>query len=362
MTERKVRSIPVAELQGIESPPYLVKGFLIAKAASVIYGPPKSRKSFVMLDLAAHVALGRPWCGRKVLQGPVFYVVAEGWHSINNRVEAFFQHHGLEREGVPLFVMQPVRLGGKEGKDDAEAIVAEIERQKVEPVLIVLDTLNRTMVGDENSTQDMSAYIRRLDYLRGKTGAHVCVVHHTGKDKDRGSRGSSALQGAVDTECPVDRAEDLTAVGPPIQRDLPEDFRQTFEAKEVEVGLDEDAEPITSLVVLPTDRVPVVEEKLPKASQQALDVLWAEVQGGRGVRGGSGGPPIDDRLHGVREDRWRELCDAIPLTKGASRNAAGNAFHRARGRLLDAKKIGEGDGWVWPWPKDDAGAQDEIPF
>lgn len=362
MTERRVLSIPVADLAGVKSQPYLVKGFLTAGAASVIYGPPKSRKSFVMLDLAAHVALGRRWCGRKVLQGAVFYVVAEGWHGVNNRVEAFFQHHGLEREGVPLYVMSPVSLGGQDGKDDAEAIVAEIERQGERPVLIVLDTLNRTMKGDENSTQDMSAYIKRLDHLRSKTKAHVCVVHHTGKDKDRGSRGSSALQGAVDTECPIDRVDDLTVLGPPIQRDLPDDFRQSFEAKEIEIGLDEDAEPITSLVVLPTDREPVEEDKLSKRSQQALDLLWTEVRCGRGVRGGSGGPPISEHLHGVRKDRWRELCNEAPLTTGKSRNAAGNAFTFAKKQLLDAGKIGEGDGWVWPWPKDDAGGQDEIPF
>lgn len=362
MSDRRIHSLAIAELSEIKTRPYLVKGFLVAGAVSTVYGPPKSRKSFLMLDLAAHIALGWPWCGRKVLQGPVVYVVAEGWHAINNRVEAFFQHHKTSRDGVPLYVMQPVRLGGKDGKDDAEAIVAEIERQGIKPMLIVLDTLNRTMVGDESSTQDMSVYVRRIDFLRDKTGAHVCIVHHIGKDASRGARGSSALKGAVDTECPVDRAEDLTVVGPPIQRDLPEDFTQAFEAKVIEVGLDDDAEPITSLVMVPTDREPVIDAHLSKRARSALDVLWAEIRAGRGTGGGHGGPPIDERLHGIREDRWRELCDAVPLTKGESPKAARNAFNWSRDKLIEVGKVGAGDGWAWPISPGSEGEGDFIPF
>src|SRR5262249_48374841 len=161
--------------------------------------------------------------------------------------------------------------------------------------------------------------------------------HHTGKNLEQGARGSSVLKGAVDTECPVARAGELTVLGPPVQRDLAEDFKQSFEAREVEFGLDHAAEPATSLVLVPTDREVPPEEKLSKPAQQALDVLWNETKVA-GVHGGAGGPPIVGELRAIREDRWRELCKERGLTTSTGERAINQAFARARERLISVGK------------------------
>ena len=65
--------------------------------------------------------------------------------------------------------------------------------------LVVVDTLARAIAeGDENTADDMGAPIAVLDRVREATGAHVMLIHHTGKDEARGIRGHSSLNGAAD--------------------------------------------------------------------------------------------------------------------------------------------------------------------
>jgi len=338
----------VAEISKAKQPPYLVKGLLTAGTTSVLFGEPKTRKSFIALDLAAHIALGWEWCGHKVLQGAVVYIVAEGWHNINNRVEAFFRQHDQTRGGVPLYIMQPVKFGG-DGKDDVEATVAAIKERGIEPVMIVLDTLNRTMIGDENSTKEMSQFIRRVDAIRDKTKAHILIIHHTGKNPERGARGSSALKGAVDTEALVERQEDLSVLSVQVQRDLPEDFRQSFEAKQIEVGEDEDGDKITSLVVLPTDREPELGDDRDTLAFNAL----SDVAKRDGIRGGDVGAPCEGRFYVTQVEAWR--AEFMSRYRGKAKE---KAFARARASLLNKGQIGVEPPWAWPvWS-----GKDELPF
>jgi RecA-family ATPase len=63
---------------------------------SVIYGPSNCGKTFFVVDLALHVALGREWRGRAVDRGAVVYLSLEGAQGIRNRLAAFRKHHGLD--------------------------------------------------------------------------------------------------------------------------------------------------------------------------------------------------------------------------------------------------------------------------
>ena len=50
---------------------WLVKDFIGAGELSCVYGPPGSAKSVLVGDLAAHIAYGKEWMGRRVTQGAV---------------------------------------------------------------------------------------------------------------------------------------------------------------------------------------------------------------------------------------------------------------------------------------------------
>ena len=58
--------------------PYLVKGLIPRAGLAVVWGPPKSGKSFKVFDLCMHIALGWEYRGRRVQQGSVVYCSFEG--------------------------------------------------------------------------------------------------------------------------------------------------------------------------------------------------------------------------------------------------------------------------------------------
>jgi DNA-binding transcriptional ArsR family regulator len=82
---------------------------------------------------------------------------------------------------------------------EVQAALDAIEAKAGRPTLVIVDTLARCFVGDENSTKDMGEFIQGIDTIKRKTEATVLVVHHTGKDSSREARGSSALLAAADT-------------------------------------------------------------------------------------------------------------------------------------------------------------------
>src|SRR4029453_18347957 len=89
---------------------YLVKGIIPYPGLTVIWGPPKSGKSFWTLDLAMHVALGREYRGRRVQQGLVVYCCFEGQRGGVARQEAFRQRFMSEEADAVPFYLQPAPM------------------------------------------------------------------------------------------------------------------------------------------------------------------------------------------------------------------------------------------------------------
>lgn len=230
---------------------YIVKGVLDAGAMSVIYGPSNSGKTFFAFDLAYHVAIGAKWRNRRVAQTAVLYLAAEGGNGAMNRMAALKQEHGVC--DVPLALK---RAGLDLLHDQADLQhIADLAREVKtahpdKPLLIVIDTLSRIMAGgDENSAADMTALIRNVDAVREATGAHIMLVHHTGKDTARGARGHSSLRAATDTEIEVSNENGARAAMVTKQRDHRGGETFAFALKSVVLGTDTDGDDVTSCVV-----------------------------------------------------------------------------------------------------------------
>lgn len=185
----------------------LIRDVLDMDSESWVIGAPGGFKSFVALDWAAHVATGLMWRGKAVTQGRVVYLVAEGQKGIPARVRAWEATYETRMEGVS-FLPLPVQvadLGGRIPAVSAQWRVLVEACRRIEPVLIVLDTQARITVGlEENSATAMGVLIEAIRTLKEATGACVLAVHHTGRDGSN-ARGSSALDGAQDTELRVER-------------------------------------------------------------------------------------------------------------------------------------------------------------
>ena len=92
-----------------------------------------------------------------VQQGTVVYCSFEGQAGLAARIEAFRQQHLAEEpEDIP-FHAQTMTLDLVKQVDD---LISAIKGSSIIPVVVALDTLNRSLRGSENSDEDMGAYIR----------------------------------------------------------------------------------------------------------------------------------------------------------------------------------------------------------
>ena len=57
--------------------------------------------------------------------------------------------------------------------------------------------------GNENAPDDMGAFVTNIDKIRHALNTHLCIVHHSGKDRARGARGHSLLRAGTDAELEV---------------------------------------------------------------------------------------------------------------------------------------------------------------
>jgi hypothetical protein len=214
-TSRRFTVLDAAALEALPRPTFLVEDVLVQQTMAVAYGAAGSGKSFVGLDLALAVATGTVWHGKAVQRGATVYVAAEGGAGLGQRVRAWKTTHKISNLDA-WFVLEPINLLNEH---DVQAFLTTFAEVQVSPVLVVLDTLARCLVGgDENSARDMGIAVAALDRLRITLGSTVCAVHHTGKSGEM-ERGSTALRGAADTMLAIAKSGDLVTVTCAKQKD-----------------------------------------------------------------------------------------------------------------------------------------------
>jgi len=154
--ESRIKLIPFDEIKLGAEPRYLVKGVIPREGLVVVWGPPKCGKSVWTFDVAMHVALNWLYRDRRVQQGPVVYCAFEGQNGFEARGEAFRQTFPIEASDPVPFYLEPFTLDLVADHAELIAIIGQ-QLGVAPPVLVVLDTLNRSLRGSENDSKDMSA-------------------------------------------------------------------------------------------------------------------------------------------------------------------------------------------------------------
>lgn len=252
------RLVKIGDLRKRPAPKWLIQRFLVLGATSLFTADSGSYKSFIALHIAYSVAHGLPFFGRGIQSGPVVYVAGEGGDGIRARSIAWDKHH--EREAPEnLFVWESAVQVGK--AEEVTAFLLELEEAELKPALIIFDTLNRCAEGlEENSAKDMGLFCAGLERIKRATGAHVSVVHHNNANGK--SRGSTALPGAFDTRFSAEREGVTVTLRCQKQKDGAAEFDPfSLDARVIEIGeTDEFGDPITSLVLEPSEKVPTSEK------------------------------------------------------------------------------------------------------
>jgi hypothetical protein len=180
---------------------WLIEGLLPDQGVAVLYGRWKSYKSFVAIDLAWHVALGKMWAGRRIRRrGAVIYIACEGQSGMRKRIMAYKIAH-TEDELPPLWLVEGrPDLGRAPISDDILDLVSgkTSNIQGEEIALVIIDTLARTLNGRDENGEGMRNFLDNAEELAERLNCLVLAVHHEGAIADTGRpRGGTVLPAGV---------------------------------------------------------------------------------------------------------------------------------------------------------------------
>jgi putative DNA primase/helicase len=309
----RFRLLDAADLMSLPPLRWLVRGVLPSQGLAALYGASGSGKSFLALDLCAAVADGDEWFDCRVNRAPVVYVALEGEAGFSQRVQAWQLHQGHDLPAGLHFVMQSFDL---RNPDDLGELAEAVSASGNAGGLLVVDTLNRAAPGmDENSSMDMGLLIEAAKTLQSRLGGLVLLVHHSGKDQTKGLRGHSSLHAALDAAIEVTRMDDRRDWRIAKAKDGNDGEAHPFKLVVVEIGQDDDGEPVTSCVVEP-DSAPSELRRLlpPKSGNQRI--AW---------------DALGEMLRQAGDARPKDAPDTLPMNRPAVTLDA--AVDRVRDRL-----------------------------
>src|SRR5262249_49231413 len=348
---------PRFRLVPFRAPQYLIKRLIPRVGLVVIWGPPKCGKSFFAFTINMHVAIAEAYREhkvkpaiaeayreRKVLPGPVVYCAFEGAEGFKLRAEAFRREHKIT--DVPFFLM-PARMNMVTDHAD---LIASIDMQigNCKPVAVTLDTLNRSMPGSESSDEDMGNYIKAADAIREAFDCVVIIVHHCGID-DKRPRGHTSLTGAVEAQIAVKRdvANNVIATVEWMKDGPGEGDSIVSRLKVVEIGTDDDGDPMTTCLLIPSqDAAPAKAKKRPTGKTKiALDQLERAIVDAGQNASVSNHIPAGKQV--VQVDLWRRYYYAGSIDDDGKQDRKRKSFTRASTKLRADGHIGKWNEWVW---------------
>jgi hypothetical protein len=183
--------------------PWLIERLWTIHAVGFVSGPPKSFKTWTVLEMAVSVATGLPCLGALPVHrtGPVLLYAAEDpAAALRLRLQALARHHGMNLDQIDIRVIcaDSLRL---DRPADRQKLAATVELHR--PALLVLDPLVRLHALDENQAAPMAELLGHIRTLQRASATAIAIVHHSRKapahSAGQSLRGSSDLYAFVDS-------------------------------------------------------------------------------------------------------------------------------------------------------------------
>jgi hypothetical protein len=175
-------------------PLWCIEGFIERGHGVSISGAAKVGKSLLSLEAAACKASGTGFLGRELEPGVVLYLDYENTpHMVFGRLKAMgFSFADLSN----LKYLPFPRWGPLDSVAGSRAVLEQVRDLGAE--LVFIDTLQRVITGDENSSQSVRDLYRNLIMPLRAEGVATVRLDHLGKNDQGTARGSSAKGDDVD--------------------------------------------------------------------------------------------------------------------------------------------------------------------
>ena len=281
----ELKSLPFKTLadlaaEGTVQKQWLIKGVFARGETSAWVGPPGSMKSSLLCSAAIHASSPQvtDWFGYRCKERTAsLYFALERADLVRRRLIAECETLKIDFPPIAIIKQQFTLARPGEHRLLADTIKAAEDRFGMAVGLANFDTLAKLIAaggGDENSARDCNVVFANIAALKNETNVHVAFAAHTGKDVSRGTRGSNAQPGDFDMEVII--SGDIVRTATASKRnDGPEGPLFSFGSELYDFGTDEDGDPITVNIAVPTTapsekskkhRVPSAKERLALAA------------------------------------------------------------------------------------------------
>lgn len=187
ISEDEVHIIGINDVkEGKHGEEWLIEGLWEYDSVGLIVAPPKSYKSTLITNMAAAVASGKPFDGRKVIQGGV--LILQGENSLVAEKSRMMNIAGTT--DLPIYYVQSsINL------DNIEVLKRTIIENNIK--MLVIDPLYLLFgSGNMNHQVDVTPKLRNLTELRKETGCSIILVHHTRKTDGSSDLSTSDINGS----------------------------------------------------------------------------------------------------------------------------------------------------------------------
>jgi RecA-family ATPase len=167
---------------------WVVDRLIPKESITVLFGKGGIGKTWLMMDMARCIGSGIDYLGYETRQTPVIFVDFENPVAVlNTRTQRLG-----EAEGVHFW-----RVGNELKPPKLDSPEWEQYKELPEESVLVFDTLRASQSGDENDSRDMAEVMNRMKELRDM-GFTIILLHHTAKNTDKVSKGSTAIVDLAD--------------------------------------------------------------------------------------------------------------------------------------------------------------------
>lgn len=330
---------------------YLIKNIIQEEAQHMIFGQSEHGKGFVIVDIAASVACPEieTWNGKKIKHGQVIYFAGEGAKGLRKRFAAWAIKRGINPENVQLSVIdETFKLDAIDTEHNIEKTIAEIRDRANNPVLIIFDTFNCYMGGEENSAKDAGIFLGLENRIKQEFHCAIMTIHHSGKSEKNESRGSSAIRAAMDIEYKVEKNGNIITLTQTKNKDNEKEKTLKFNLEQMIIPewFDEDGEAVTSCTIelnetlTRIEATPKVKEEIKKEPPQSEKTAYetyaqAATEYGKIIEFQHKKQKI--KAIAVKTKDWGKIFDEN--TSRPTEKATEKAFERARKLLIETKKF-----------------------